>query len=124
MIVDQNQLQVLQVKNQLPPVEGPKAIPVRLDFTASGDYLIELELLQQRAFISQIQCLYVDAFNLAVDLTITVSNSLQTIVCKKGTQGYYPVLVTNPPQFICSSQSGNAIATVILLNIPIPGCVW
>ncbi len=117
-----------QVKNHLLPDEGPKAIPLFLDFSGavSGDaYLLDAELIQDRGFISMIQTMYIDLSDPNMsDLVVSMGSGGQEIHAKAGTQGFYNVLVTNPPKLTFRGQSNTGIAKVQLINVAIPGVVW
>jgi hypothetical protein len=125
-VANLSNLQSVQLtRNQLVPDEGPKAIPLLLDYTgAVTEY--DLDLLQtiQQGFISMVQTLYIDLSQSSNDLTVVVNGSNQIVVAKAGTQGYYQVLAPNPAKFAFQSASGGVIIPVFLINVPIAGVVW
>jgi hypothetical protein len=122
-IINQQQLQVLLVNNQIVPNEGPKAVPLFLNFAAATDFTLDMTEFQERKFLEMVQTIYVDCSLSASDLTVTFGKSNQKIVAKAGTQGYYPVLVPNFTS-IDFSSAGGVLIPVFLVNVPIPGLVW
>jgi hypothetical protein len=123
-ILDQNSLQVSELTNQTVPDEGPKAIPLLLNFANAGEFDLDLQNLQSRAFISMIQTVYVDASAATDDLTIIFNSTNQNVMAKAGTQGYYSVLCPNPPKIRFLNTSGSDVIPVFLINVPVAGVVW
>jgi hypothetical protein len=123
-LVDYNSLQVSDIKNQIIPGEGPRGIPVQLDFTNTGELDIDISQLQQRGFMSMVQTVFVDMSNSPNPLTILVNGIGQRIVCKPNTQGYYTVLVPNPVRLQITCIQGSPIIPIVLCNVPIAGAVW
>ncbi len=121
--VNQNQLQVVNPNNLFIPAEGPKAIPLYLDFSLTPEYLLDLQQYQSRQFFSMVQTLFCDAAQMTKDVKIEISGIGQTIVIKAGTQGYYPVLCPNYVRLLFSSL-GTELFKVQLINLPIAGVVW
>ena len=122
--LDQTSLQFQPVNNQEVPQEGPKAIPIKLDFSKATEYDLDLQNLQERGFIAMVQSIYVDA-SAATAATIVAFNSTnQNITAKAATQGYYSVLCPNPPKMKFINTSGSDQVVVFLLNVPVAGVVW
>lgn len=113
------------VKNQIVPDEGPKAIPVLLDFSGTATE-IDLDLLtvQQQGYFSMLQTIYIDLSGSANNLTIIVGNSNQKIVAKPSTQGYYNVLAPNNVRLRFQSAAGGTQIPLFLINVPVAGVVW
>ena len=122
--LDQNQLDVTSPMNQLLPEEGPRSIPLLLDFTVAATWDLDAELLQARGFFSMIQSIFIDASMSGVNVSVTVNGTGQVITAKFRTQGYYSLLVPNPVRLTFSSVGGVAGVRIQLLNVPIPGAVW
>lgn len=102
--------------------DAPKAIPLLLDFTGIVDrYILDATLFQERAFIKRLQTLWLDLNASANDLTVIV-NHRQQIVAKAGTQGYYPILSSNPIHLVFVSNAGGVEIPVQLINVPICSC--
>lgn len=123
MNINQQQLQVLNIFNQTVPDEGPKTVPLFLDFAANADYTLDMSLFQERDFMQLVQTIYVDCSKSASDITITIGQSNQIIIAKAGSQGYYPVLVPNFTR-IDFASAGGVMIPVYLINVPISGLVW
>lgn len=127
-LLNQNALSIQLPTNQQLPDEGPKAIPVRLDFTPSSPatltYVLDLELIWSQAKISMIQTIFIDNSQNSNALSVTVNGTGQIIVAAANTQGYYAVLCPNPPKLSFSSASSSVALVVFLINIPISGVVW
>jgi hypothetical protein len=113
------------VNNQEVPDEGPKAIPLLMDFSAAGEYDVDLTLQQEQGRISMIQTVFIDLSGASNDLTLTLPISGQVIVAKAGTQGYYSVLCPTPPRLNFSMPtSGGTLVPVFLINVPMSGVTW
>lgn len=113
--------------NQAIPTEGPKAIPLVLDFSSANNDPIEvdLQMFEAQARISMVQTLYIDMAGASNPLTVTINISGQKIVAKVDTQGYYNVLAPNPAKLKFESAQGSTDnLAVYLINVPIPGMVW
>lgn len=126
-MIYQGQTRFSVIPNQAIPTEGPKAIPLVLDFSAANNEGIEVDLtmFEQQARMSMVQTLYIDMSQAANPLTVNCNDSGQKIVAKVGTQGYYNVLVPNPAKFRFESVQGSTDnLPVYLINVPIPGVVW
>lgn len=106
------------VNNNKFPSEGPRAMEIRVDFTAANQsVVIDLTIEQQQKQISQVQGLWInnsDGPNLV--LVCEVTNQVVNIAA--GVQGYVQLLSQNPPRFRLSSD---AVASVTLhfLNFPV-----
>jgi len=122
--IDQNTVQFSLPQNQQVPDEGPKAIPLLLNFANAAEFTLDLTNIVERAFISMIQTIFVDASGATVDTIITMNGTNQKIKAKAGTQGYYSVLAPNPPKFTFDNSSGADVVPIFLINAPVPGVVW
>jgi hypothetical protein len=129
MIVDVNQKSIAITGNQMLPGEGPKALPINFDFSlsgANGSFDVDLTQLEQQGKIAMVQTVFVDMSigPPANPLVITVGGTLQRIVCKPSTQGYYQILCPNPSKINFSCADAAAFIPTQLVNIPLPGVVW
>lgn len=113
----------LGVYNGPIPPEGPKDVPVSLDFSLQNTYLIDFSLIYSRKFISELQAVFIDNSLSTVAFRLTVNGSNQTIVCPAGGQGIFPIFVPNPPKFSAQSTGGVVVA-LHFLNVPITCLVW
>lgn len=122
--INQLNLASIPVYNAQVPAEGPKAIPIVLDFTASTSYSIDGQILTTRDIISMVQSIFVDTTGATSNVIVSVRGSNQSIICKPNTQGYYPVVCPNPFGFTFTCANGPNNALVILLNIPVAPAQW
>lgn len=105
------------------PREGPKDIPISLDFSIQNTYQIDFTLIQQRGLISELQAVYIDNSLNASSVSLIVNGSNQKIVSAANSQGFYPILAPNPPKFTSQSIGGVAVQ-MHFLNIPITCLTW
>jgi hypothetical protein len=124
MVINQQTVQVSLPQNQQVPNEGPKAIPLLLNFAAAASFDLDLTLTQEQGYISMIQTLFIDMSEASDPLIVTVNGTNQKIMAAIGTQGYYSVLCPNPPRFTFANASGSDVIPLFLINAPIPGVVW
>lgn len=123
MLLNNKMLSYYNTQNQVIPDEGPKVVPLVLDFTAQDVYTLDLLNQEQQALISLIQGMFIDMKDSNVPLQITIEGPGQVIQAKGLTQGYYSVLCPSPPRFTFSCPGG-PILKVILMNMPVIGVVW
>lgn len=115
---------VQQVYNQtMPPGCIVKTIPIILVLQANVPLPVDLTIQQQSGKIDQIQACFIDNSNNTGELTLNTGVIQQNIKTKAATQGYFPILVTNPPQLIFTSTQA-ATVQVILINVPMPVGSW
>lgn len=105
------------------PPEGPKCIPIQLDFSAQNSYLLDFTLIQQRGFISELQAVFIDNSLNASPVMLTVNGTNQVVQVGGGTQGIYPIFVPNPPKFTAFSNGGVNVG-MQFLNVPITCVNW
>lgn len=126
--LNQNVTQFYSVQGLHVPCEGPRAIPLSLDFTLTAEYDLNLQNVQARNFVSEIQAIYVDnSANLAT-LNINAPNTGQVIAILPGEQGYVNILTPNPVimSFTCTGTTLALAgkAKVYLLNYPVTNAIW
>lgn len=106
------------------PAEGPKCLPVTLDFGANDSYVLDYQNMQARGFMAMVQTIYVDNRNSDTPITIQMGRTGQIVVAPGRSQGYYPVLQPSPVVMSFTSVGAGAVATVFLINSFIQGCNW
>lgn len=99
------------------PHGGPKAVPQTLDFTNATEIEVDLSAMTQNGFIDFISGVWVDNSANTETLSIKCNKTSQIVKIPAGRQGYFPLIVDNPPKFICSTD-GAVIINVIFYNIP------
>lgn len=122
-----NQLQAasIPVYNAQVPAEGPKALKLpAMDFSAFASYVFDGQNLTTRAVISMVQSMYLDTRGTDSPVTVII-NDIQNITVKGRTQGYYPVLCSNPFRLVisCADQNFKTLG-VILINVPVAPGQW
>jgi hypothetical protein len=125
MLLDNKQVGFVLTPNQSIPKEGPKVIPLILDFSTVDTWDLDGQYIGALGRFSMIQTVFIDMDGQANPLTLIVNGSGQKIIAKTNTQGYYNVMVPNPWKLQFRSTAGGNIAVpVYLLNVAIPGAVW
>lgn len=111
--------------NCIPP-EGPQAIPIVLDFTATRQELeANLVITQQQHKISYIQSIYVDNSINAEPLEIFIPSTQHLVTVPPYHQGFIALLCSNPPSIIFASAVAAPINVVVqLLNFPVSNIIW
>jgi hypothetical protein len=110
-------------QNLAVPCEGPRAIPLMIDFSLNPSYSINLQNTSALQSISQIQAFFVDNSLNASVLNISNPQNGQNIIIPPGKQAYLNVVCPNPAQLIFTS-SGGVKVFMDLLNFPVTNCVW
>lgn len=123
-LIDSTNLMAWAVFGSQIPKEGPKAVPIRLDFSAADTYTLDLGNRQHLGAIQLIQSIFVDTSLVDVNLTVLFNGANQLITIKGRTNGYYTVLAANPVNFIFTCPAGGAVVTVALLNFPVASAQW
>lgn len=119
-------LQLLPVRpnNGFVPCGGPKGIPVLINFALGSVYSLDLSTVQSMGYIECVQTVFIDNSGNPNPLKISTSPSTnQTIVCPANSQGYFPILQTNPPHLTFTTAYVGEIM-VQLLNFYIAPCIW
>lgn len=122
--ISQTQLSYISVLGLTVPPEGPRSVPLPLDFTKTNQYQLNLQNMVSRNFISMIQALWVDNSQNPATLTISLPQTGQNIIFEPGEQGYVNVLSPNPPIINFLSTGNVAGVFVELLNYPVTNAVW
>jgi hypothetical protein len=105
------------------PAEGPKALPVSLDFAALPLYTLDFGHQQTTQQFSVFQSIYIDNSRNGSSITMIVQGTGQVITCPASSQGYFAVLCQNPIS-LQFTTAGNVIVPVFLCNFPIAPAVW
>ena len=124
--LDQQASSFLSVNGQMVPPEGPRAIPLILDFSLTGEYDLNLQNIQQRNFITMIQAAWIDNADNKNSLTLTFPNTQQRMIFPAGFQGYVSLLCPNPSQmtFVSTQVDSGPVVRVELLNYPVSNTNW
>jgi len=106
------------VFNGYAPTQGPKALPVTLDFTATQEIKFDLLLEETSGVIQFIQSIWVDNADNASPLILTFSQTQQRLVIPANAQGAWPVICPDQTQ-VRAQTVGGVVCQVILLNVPL-----
>lgn len=122
--VNVKQLAALQVAGLLAAPEGPKAVPVLLDFSQTNQYNVDLSNYMARTFITMVQALYLDNSGNNAPLIVNIGNGGQLIQIAPNRQGYFMILCPNPVNYLSFSSQGGVIVNAYLLNFPVATHDW
>jgi hypothetical protein len=112
------------IYNGFVPCNGPKSVPIPLDFSSGGPtFEIDLTDINQQGTFEAIQTIYLDNSANPFPAIIVCRNTNQSITIPPFAQAYMPLLQPNPPDIQISSL-GTAKVFIQLLNFYLPPCVW
>lgn len=113
------------IANMVVPAGGPKVVPANVDFSVNGSVLLDGSLIVSQGKIEYFQGVFIDNSQNANPLILTMSTTNQAIIAKAKTQGYYAIMVPDPPQIIASTTIVNGlIIPLFFYNVPIQPAVW
>lgn len=113
------------VKNVAIPDEGPKCIRADLDFSSEASITIEGLLATTTGTMSYIQGVFIDNQNNDNPVQLQCNVTGQVITCPANSQGYFPLLITNPPRFVASTIAVASLRVkMFFYNVPIQPMVW
>lgn len=108
-----------KVFNQSFSCRGPLVLPVEIDFSSNVNGEIDLSEQIDRNVIDFISTVYVDLGGRTIDVNILTNLVGQRVFAKRGTIGYYPLMVSNSPKFfLTASALSPAPVKLIFSNIP------
>lgn len=106
--------------NDVLPKAGPKAYPIKLDFTVKSEQLVDMSQEISGGFIDFISGVYVDNGRNDYDLEIEVASIGQVVRIPAGKQSYMPLLCTDAAQLTFRTPSNNGlIIPLFVLNFPV-----
>lgn len=111
------------VANVVVPAGGPKVVPVNVDFTSVASVLLDGQGIVSQGKIEYLQGVFIDNSANINNLTLTMSTTNQVIMCPKKSQGYFTIMVPDPPQMIAATPIG-VIIPMFFYNVPIQPAVW
>lgn len=113
------------MNNVLIPKGGPACVEAILDFSNAAEILIDGEEIVSRGQIEYLQGVYIDNADNIDPLSLTMGTTGQRITAAPHTQGYYAILIPNPPKIIANTTQGaNQRFRVHFYNVPIQSLVW
>lgn len=112
------------VSNVIVPQGGPKCVPAVLDYTNVATIDIDGQSIIDAHAIEYIQGVYIDNAKNPVAFSL-IMNTGQVITVAPNSQGYFPILVQNPPKMTANcAQAAGRLVNVIFYNVPIVTGVW
>lgn len=113
------------ISNVIVPSGGPKTVPASCDFSNAASIDIDGQAIIDSHGIEYIQGVYIDNASNAVAFTLTCAATGHRIVCGPNMQGFFPLLVQNPPRFTAAmTQQNGRIVGLQFYNVPIVSCSW
>lgn len=114
---------IMQALLNKSPKEGPRYVPMALDFATVTAWSVDLTPYVQGGQLSAIQSFFIDNSQNTAPITIAMGiGGGQTIQLNAGQQGWVSCLLNNNPQFVIAS-TGTA-ATVFACNFQMFNAVW
>lgn len=113
------------VFNGYAPAQGPKALPVRLDFTLDTEITVDFTSAEESNGISFIQSVWVDNSANPNALILTFDITGQRIVVPATAQSVFPVIATLKSKCVATTTPGaNIVANAIFMNVPMASELW
>jgi hypothetical protein len=114
------------IANVVVPAGGPKCVPaIGIDFTNVGSIVLDGSAIVQQGKIEYLQGVFVDNSTNINTLSLTMSTTGQTIIVPKKSQGYFSIMVPDPPQIIAATpQTAGLVIPMFFYNVPIQPAVW
>jgi hypothetical protein len=110
------------VFNALVPKEGPKVVPVLLNYSqfgfGSNSFNVDFRDLIEGGQIYCIQSVFIDNWNNATEVDVTVQGTGQVVRCPANSQGVFPVFAQKVARFTVSSTATADVPT-FWLNVPV-----
>lgn len=109
--------QTFTTNNNRYPKEGPKTLPVFLEFSGVETRAIDLLLPVQQGKISVVQGVLINNFD-GPDIELIVDEVDQRLTIKAGAQGSYQLLTPENPRFTINANGPGAVR-LHFVNFPI-----
>jgi hypothetical protein len=113
------------IANVVVPPGGPKCVPTFVDFSNAASVLLDGSQIVQQGKIEYLQGVFIDNSSNANTLSLTMSTTGQKIVAPAQSQGYYSIMVPDPPQITAeTTQVNGLVIPMFFYNVPIQPAVW
>jgi hypothetical protein len=113
------------IANVVVPSGGPKCVPTFVDFSAVASVLLDGNQIVQQGRIEYLQGVFIDNSANANKLTLIMSTTQQQIIAPAKSQGYYSIMVPDPPQIqALTTQVNGLVIPLFFYNVPIQPAVW
>jgi len=111
-----------RVFNGLAPAAYPRSAPISVDLTTTTAQRVNLQQARDEDKIEWVQTIYADNSANTAPLIIQCAITNQVITFPPGSQGYLPVLATEP-DFVFTS-TGAAKIQVQFITVAMPALLW
>jgi hypothetical protein len=112
------------IANVVVPSGGPKCVPALVDFSNSAVVILDGQQIINQGKIEYLQGVFIDNSANVNKLTLNMSTTGQNIICPAKSQGYFAIMVPNPPQILASTTQAAIIIPLFFYNVPIQPAVW
>jgi len=113
------------IANMVVPKGGPKCVPTSVDFSNVAQVLLDGTQIVNQGKIEYLQGVFVDNSANLNNLTLNMSTTGQNIIVPKKSQGYFSIMVPDPPQIVVSTtQTNGLVIPMFFYNVPIQPDVW
>jgi hypothetical protein len=106
------------------PQGGPKCVPLNVDFTAAAIVTLDGSSIVSQGKIEYLQGVFIDNSANVNNLSLTMSTTGQTLICPKKSQGYFSIMVPDPPQIQANANGVGLVIPMFFYNVPIQPAVW
>lgn len=121
--INTKSLAVYSTSNLLLPAEGPRAIPLLLDFSVSPSFSLNLQNSEALKRLTMIQGVYIDNALGTANVKVYCPITGQVIVVAPGHQAFKTLFCPNPAAIMFSSDSG-IVLKFQLTNFPVVNDDW
>lgn len=122
LVISSDALSYYNVQNLHIACEGPKSIPISLDFSLGTVFTLLLQNFQSVRQFSGVQGVFIDNSQSSSPFSMT-TNTGQVITIGPNRQGFFSVIEANPASFSFAS-TGSVPVFVALLNFPVTPHDW
>jgi hypothetical protein len=91
------------IANMVVPAGGPKVVPTLVDFSNAASVTLDGQQIVSQGKIEYLQGVFIDNSANVNNLSLLMSTTNQLIICPKKSQGYFSIMVPDPPQIIAST---------------------
>jgi hypothetical protein len=116
--------QTFGIANMVVPQGGPKCVPLNVDFTAAAIVTLDGSSIVSQGKIEYLQGVFIDNSANVNNLSLTMSTTGQTLICPKKSQGYFSIMVPDPPQIQANANGVGLVIPMFFYNVPIQPAVW
>lgn len=114
------------LSNMMIPKDGPRAVPIKLEFEAGATIAIDGLLVSTMGVIEFVQGVFIDNADNDVPCELVCGQTNQRIICPPFNQGYFTLLIPNPPNMAVTllGNAGGETVQFFFYNVPIQSGVW